>query len=453
MAARRQWKAKSRNSSSSHTEPHALTLSSPLAKPKQSHNGQVSPISNDEQKGGVGCPVQHQKQGKTKKDMSPSAGCPMAHGKAVRPKRGPEPVYYHSYLKLDQLLSAQQPLSLAIGKNLADDELLFIITHQAYELWFKQILFELDRCLGTFAEKLPLPEKAMSSIVHRLGRVTKILRQLVDQFDILETMSPMAFLDFREYLFPASGFQSLQFRLVENKLGLSRAKRLNYQRQPYTGAFKPEHKALAEESEKESLFNSVEKWLERTPFLKHDKFDFWQEYQACVAKMFQEDLNDIDSNAGLSAEEKEARVADIQHTKDVFNEFFDEKRYTEAHQSGRRRLSYGATKAAIMINLYREEPIFQLPYQLLTLLLEIDKLLTSWRTRHAIMVHRMLGMKMGTGGSSGYNYLRATISAHKIYEDLANLSMFLLPHVSIPKLPQHVLQSLRFRSDSVDDDQ
>jgi len=98
--------------------------------------------------------------------------------------------------------------------------MLFIIVHQAYELWFKQILHEFNRIEYNFSAN-PVDDQALARIVHSLARVHEILKLLVAQLDVLETMTPADFLDFRDYLFPASGFQSLQFRLIETRLGLA----------------------------------------------------------------------------------------------------------------------------------------------------------------------------------------------------------------------------------------
>lgn len=117
---------------------------------------------------------------------------------------------YSSYLKLDGLLAQQQPLS----DGPEHDELLFIIIHQAFELWFKQILHELDHLRGL----LVAGEVAAAS--HTFGRLLKIWKVLVSQIDVLETMTPLEFLSFRERLESASGFQSYQFREVEVCLGV-----------------------------------------------------------------------------------------------------------------------------------------------------------------------------------------------------------------------------------------
>jgi tryptophan 2,3-dioxygenase len=119
-------------------------------------------------------------------------------------------VTYSSYLKLDQLLSLQQPLS----DGPEHDEVLFIVIHQVYELWFKEILHEIDYLKGLLAR--PDTPRAL----HTLKRVLTILKVAVAQIDILETMTPLEFLSFRDRLESGSGFQSFQFRELEFVLGM-----------------------------------------------------------------------------------------------------------------------------------------------------------------------------------------------------------------------------------------
>ena len=112
------------------------------------------------------------------------------------------------------------PSAAAVGaqpnnKGGAHDEHLFIIIHQTFELWFKQVLWELDDARRLLNHEY-VPERSVAQVIGRLTRVGEIFRLLVDQFTILETMSPLGFLEFRDYLFPASGFQSLQWRKVRN---------------------------------------------------------------------------------------------------------------------------------------------------------------------------------------------------------------------------------------------
>jgi tryptophan 2,3-dioxygenase len=122
-------------------------------------------------------------------------------------------VTYSSYLALDEVLAAQRPLSIAPDGRPEHDELLFIVIHQVYELWFKQLLHELAEVQRT------LESGDTDRTLHLLNRVLKILKTLVAQIDVLETMTPLQFTSFRDRLESASGFQSAQFREVEAVLG------------------------------------------------------------------------------------------------------------------------------------------------------------------------------------------------------------------------------------------
>jgi tryptophan 2,3-dioxygenase len=111
---------------------------------------------------------------------------------------------------------------------------------------------------------------------------------------------------------------------------------------------------------------------------------------------------------------------------------------------GTRRLSHGATRAALFIHLYRDQPILHLPFRFLTLLVDVDELLATWRYRHALMVHRMIGTKIGTGGSSGHRYLLATVERNKVFGDLYDLSTFLISRSALPALPDAMERRLGF---------
>jgi tryptophan 2,3-dioxygenase len=153
-------------------------------------------------------------------------------------------VYYPDYLQLDKILGAQAPESDKHGVK-AHDEMLFIIIHQAYELWFKQVLHEVGSVMEIFADKdVDDNGGELNIAVHRLQRVKTILDVLVHQMDIMETMTPLDFLDFRDLLRPASGFQSMQFKILEARWACAWKQRFG--KQYYTSQLKPEHKAQIE---------------------------------------------------------------------------------------------------------------------------------------------------------------------------------------------------------------
>lgn len=352
-----------------------------------------------------------------------------------------EPTNYTDYLKIPQLLSLQTRKSEAVQKP-AHEEMLFIITHQVYELWFKQILFELDSVLKIFSQK-SIDETHMLKMIGRLERVIEIQKLLIQQVDVLETMTPLDFLDFRDLLVPASGFQSQQFRLVENKLGLLR--RLKFNNQDYKEILKEEERPAVKSSEEElNLFESLEAWLERTPFIVTENFDFWQTYRTTVEKMFTESEESV-KKAQLDPQSEEQHLNNIKASRESFLSIFNPDDYKHLQSQNHWRLSYKALQAALFIQLYRDEPLLQAPFKLMSCLQNLDENFTQWRQRHAQMAHRMLGAKMGTGGSSGHKYLSAAADKHKVFTDLFNLATFLVPRSKLPALPSEIKQKLSFQ--------
>ncbi len=350
---------------------------------------------------------------------------------------------YHDYLKITPLLSLQELESTKKGDT-AHDEHLFIVVHQVYELWFKQMIWEIDSVLKLFSNK-SLDEKWMDLIDHRLQRVIEIQKLLVNQIGVLETMTPLDFLDFRNLLIPASGFQSHQFRLLEMKLGLKREERHKFNDKEFDELLQKNEKQKINANEKNpSLFDLVEKWLERTPFLKMDGFDFWSTFKSNVEQSLKSDLELINENPHLSPEDKAKNRQMLEASLLSFESLFDEKKYLEDQKQGIWRLSYKAIHASLLIQLYRDQPVLQLPFRLLTSLQNMDELFTTWRYRHALMAKRMLGSRVGTGGSSGFKYLHEAAEKHKVFKDFTQLTTFYVPRSQIPKLPKNVEEELGF---------
>ena len=338
-------------------------------------------------------------------------------------------IHYGEYLELDKILNAQHPESFKPGKQPAHDEMLFIVIHQAYELWFKQIQFEIDSVLEIMRRPaLNDNSSELQTIVHRLTRITTILKVLVNQIDIMETMTPMDFLDFRDMLRPASGFQSWQFKKIEAKLGLKFEHR--HGKDYYTSQLRKEHVDIIKAAESsQSFLQLVNLWLERMPFFdggntstslinnKSDADPFWKEYKSCYKN-------------SLAEAEKENFEA--------FDRFFF------AETDSGHALSSKARRAALFIMLYRGYPILQIPFQLLNNLLEIDEQMSTWRYRHMNMVHRMIGTRIGTGGSTGKDYLKAALDKHYIFKEIAQLTSFLIERKRLPQLPKAVEEKLGF---------
>lgn len=352
-------------------------------------------------------------------------------------------IHYQEYLKIQELLSTQELRSVQLGKP-AHEELLFIIVHQVYELWFKQIIHELESVIDFFADEEVI-ESSLSVAIGRLNRVEAILKLMVEQISIMETMTPLDFLDFRNYLFPASGFQSFQFRAMECLLGLPAEQRMTYFGQKYSSVFEEDkQQALDRIYEKGTLLDMTNGWLERTPFLELDGFDFMAEYRRALENMLQKETQAIMDSEFLTEKEKAMRSKMLGSQDTYFRSILDEDTHNELMKEGKKRLSYRATVAALFINLYREEPILQLPFQFITCLIDIDNQVTNWRYRHAQMVLRMIGHKVGTGGSSGHEYLTKTAQKHQIYTDFHGISSLLIPRSELPVLPAGIREQLNF---------
>ena len=354
-----------------------------------------------------------------------------------------KPLNYSDYLKLDDILNSQELKSAENGTP-AHDEMLFIIIHQVYELWFKQVLHELDSVLNIFGQE-KVVESDVSLAVSRLNRIIEIQKILIDQIRILETMTAMDFLEFRDDLFPSSGFQSAQFRLLENKLGLLKNERINYGRKDYKNVILEEDKIKVEQSENErSLFELLENWLERTPFLSFEGFNFWEQYSDAVRSMLHDEARVIQKNPNYTEKEIVYHLKEHQRAVSSFEAMIDGKKHNKLIEKKKKRLSHKATQAALLIFLYRDEPILHSPYNLLSRIMDVDELFTTWRQRHALMVRRMIGAKIGTGGSSGHAYLQATADRHKVFAELADLSTFFIPRSALPVLPEHIKQNLGY---------
>lgn len=334
-------------------------------------------------------------------------------------------MYYGEYLQLDKILGAQALESDKQNKH-AHDEMLFIVIHQAYELWFKQILFEVGSVHEILSKKSindNSPELQVAT--RRLHRTVEILHLLVNQIDVLETMTPLDFLDFRDMLRPASGFQSMQFKELETVLGLKVEDR--HGREYFTSQLKPgDSQSIYDLAKKTTLLQLVNQWLERMPYFEDTNnwidwggtSDFWTTYRDIYG-------------ASLGEGERD----NLRHFESLF---------LNDNAEGERKLSQRARRAALFISLYRDYPILQNPYRLINHLLEIDELLATWRWRHMNMVHRMIGIRVGTGGSSGKGYLREAAMRHYIFTEFAELNSFLVERNRLPQLGLVLEQKLGY---------
>src|SRR5205814_8783513 len=197
----------------------------------------------------------------------------------------------------------------------------------------------------------------------------------------------------------------------------------------YVSQLRKEHIDVIRNAESEKSFlELVNNWLERMPlapaFAEAEKQSFWNDYRTRY------------QNSLVDAEKENLATFD-----QIF--FSTTEQSTDADQS-QRSLSAQACRAALFIMIYRGYPLLQLPFQLLIALLEIDEQLSSWRYRHMNMVHRMIGTRIGTGGSSGKDYLKAAADKHYIFREIAQLNSFLIERRRLPALSNEMEKRLGF---------
>ena len=243
-------------------------------------------------------------------------------------------VTYGSYLEVDKLLQLQNPRS----EGPEHDEILFIVIHQVYELWFKELLHEFDRVMQL------LRSDQGAKAQHTLKRILTILKVLVAQVDILETMTPLEFMTFRNRLAAASGFQSDQFRQIEFVLGNKSQKAIER-----FGADTRARAALDRRWQEPTLWDAFLQYLKR------------EGYEIPPAQL----ARDVTARIEPSPE--------IQK---------------------------------VLIDVYRKDPKNG---ELCERLVDLDEGVQEWRYRHVKMVERTIGVKPGTGGSAGAEYLRTTL--------------------------------------------
>jgi tryptophan 2,3-dioxygenase len=354
-------------------------------------------------------------------------------------------LYYQDYLELDKILDAQRPRSFEAGQQPSHDEMLFIIIHQAYELWFKQIQFELDFVQKVFSqEHINDNAEDLNLVRHRLRRIIRILELLNQQVTLLDTMTPLDFLEFRNLLTPASGFQSLQFRLIEARLGLRMKARHqhDYYKRTNEGGFTPaQFETLNRTEGQESLLEQINRWLERMPFFD---IQYWTAYPLLfpAADSGHPFWNDYRHLYQKSLTERESKKIDDFEW--VFLQQRIEGMTDETRESLRTLFSPAAMRSALFIMLYRDFPVFQTSYQILDSLIEIDHWMAGWRHKHLNMVRRMIGMRVGTGNTTGAGYLEGALQGHYIYRDLSGLSTYLIERRNLPALPVALIRHLSF---------
>ncbi len=350
---------------------------------------------------------------------------------------------YWDYLKVDRLLSLQDGLD-GDDSKLIPDELHFIIVHQVLELWFKLTLRELREARDHLASP-QVPEEKIPYVVHHLRRASTIFELAVEHFKVMETLTPQDFLAFRDKLIPASGFQSFQLREVEIVLGFDETRRVTY-----GGKDPMEHiRHLAEHSpagelawgriqaarQELTLKTAVHDWLYRTPIMGSSPGDAGDD--AVIDSFVGDYLQRLrDANKGkakrLAAalnEDPKPFAARIAEQESAAEQFLMAQDAPEGERRKLKRIRAGA----LFIESYRQLPLLAWPRLLTDTAVELEEQLVLFRTRHARMVERIIGRRVGTGGSSGVDYLDQT-TRYRIFDELWAVRTILLPEQELPPL-------------------
>ena len=296
---------------------------------------------------------------------------------------------YSEYLRLEELLKLQTGVKGG-KRSISNDELHFILVHQNFELWFKLIINELrstrDILASDYVEETKLPQA-----VHHMNRVIETFNLMAQQWKVMETLEPQDFLNFRDELGTASGFESFQMREMEALMG----------KKWIDG--KPAGK---DDYNEKSLYEVTCDWLERTPIQgstsaspddENQVNGFISEYLAAHKKLYPDTHQDAVT-------------------------FFEEDSSLRRRRAG-----------LVFIESYRELPLLAWPRKLISTLIELEESMILWRSAHARMVERMIGRRIGTGGSSGVDYLDMT-TKYRVFIDLWSVRSVLIKKEALPPL-------------------
>ncbi len=352
---------------------------------------------------------------------------------------------YWDYIRVEELLALQKGLA-EDEAQLANEEVLFITVHQLFELSFKLVLRELRTARELFYAPY-VAEQQLSGAVRSLKRAMTILRNANPTWEVMETLTTREFLAFRDKLIPASGFQSAQLRQIEILLGLEEKERIalgvegGYLEalRAHDGRPSPAFKRVeAQLAEKRTLRDAIDAWLWRTPIDGCGPGDL--DAEARLGRFLERFLDahalEVDSTArrasGIARSPEDASLIQRRYEgeKAAVRTFLTP---SEADGGARRRR---IRAAMLFIETYRELPLLAWPREVLDALVELEQQFVIFRQRHARMVERIIGRRVGTGGSAGVDYLDKTALNYRIFRDLWAIRTLQVRRDAAPEL-QH----------------
>ena len=363
-----------------------------------------------------------------------------------------ERINYWDYIRVEELLSLQGGLE-PDDRGLTTHEVTFITVHQVYELWFKLVLGEMRSARDLFIEE-PVAEQELSGAVASLKRITTILRVACAHFDVVETISTRSYLEFRDKLMGASGFQSAQLRQIEILFGLEESARiplgpaggyLEALASPGGGDSPASLRVKAALADTPNLRTAIHSWLARTPIdgVAADAPGADEHIDAFVERFL--------AVHGALVDRTCARATELAETDE------DRRRLTERYAGekafARRFLNPTEAEggpelrhvraAMVFIETYRELPLLAWPREVLESIVEMEQSFVMFRQRHARMVERVIGRRVGTGGSSGVDYLDETALKYRIFRDLWTVRTLQIPSAAAPPIENAAFYGFR----------
>jgi len=334
---------------------------------------------------------------------------------------------YGNYLQLDTLLTLQNGPEGHTPQP-CNDEMHFIIIHQVFELWFKLLNRELEEALNLM-EVEEVSEESIPRVVHHLERCAETLRLMTHQWKVMETLAPQEFLAFRDRLGTSSGFESWQMRSLEMLLGLDAEQRIGGMDPMVHNRKLHQEGKLSDEVMSEldrlaarpTLKQVLRQWLERTPVegVSGDNAILSNFVEGHLASMVEHGETVIAHMVEIGHGEEAAVRPRIEGGIASARDFLLPDGQVDAARAG-----------LLFIESYRELPLLSWPRRLIDTIVELEESMLLFRFHHARMVERMIGRRMGTGGSSGVDYLDMTLK-YRIFTDLWAVRTMLVKRDSI----------------------